>query len=89
MQYPKIIKNAFTKEQRFYIYDLIQSQYHNLKPNLYAERGRDDLDLTPNGTQSLKADLRDTVLHHFDDGYYISNLSYGEYNNKHINQLPL
>lgn len=93
----KVIKNVFTPSQIDYIYQLIEQNKINPNRNVNkelldearAKRGRDDLDLTPGGAQTLNPEFRDVILKHFEPGNYITNISLGDYNNRITNpNLP-
>ncbi|NCU53917.1 MAG: hypothetical protein EBW50_01700 [Candidatus Fonsibacter ubiquis] len=89
-----MIKDVFTQPQIDFINQLILDNYDKLD-NQYAERGREDIALTPSGISAFEKsnpiakEICDRVLSYFDEGIYINAITYGEYTNKHNNpNLP-
>jgi hypothetical protein len=85
MEINKIIENVFSEQQISYLNDLVKDNYNKIELNNDPERGRDDLHIG-NGVRN---DIKETVLKHFSEEYFIEHISYSEYNNHHINpNLP-
>lgn len=87
----KIIENIFSDDQITYLKELISSNLHKIKLNNDPERGRDDLDLFEQTSKenTIRQDIMDAVLSHFDEGYKIIHVTFSDYNNNHINpNLP-
>lgn len=85
MEINKIIKDVFSEQQIAYLNNLIKDNYNKIELNSDPERGRDDIHIGNN----VKNDIKETVLKHFLEEYFVEHISYSEYNNHHINpNLP-
>lgn len=90
-----MIKNVFTQAQIDFINQLILDNSDKLSTQYALERGREDIVLTTDGvpvfekTHPIAKEICDRVLSFFDEGTFLDNITYSEYNNKHTNpNLP-
>lgn len=91
MEKNKVIKDIFTDEQIVKLKYIIALNMHKMVLNNDPNRGRDDLELYEKSNNDIfDKNIIDTVLSHFDEGYYVQHITFSDYNNNHINpNLPL